>query len=228
MKLLLAASCAACTTGSPLARSAPQIDIRCDPAAGTFTLSVTTWNDLEVLYDGITSGEITATLDDRRLVIDPSATGYFGQHDSYAGVFVPPEIEAAISHPASSRISISDGMTTWSGEIANLFANDLAAAGPIAAGETTFVWPSAAFLAGYSSIDWACVDVDGHGSMCGGVEADPQALTVSQQFVTVDLDGAPGTHVAVTAERSADTEDTGDGPGFSARIVNRLDGTLAP
>ena len=219
IKLLVAISCAACTTGPPLTRVTPQIEIQSDPAAGTFTLSMTTWNDLDVLHDGIASGEIQATLDARPLVIDAASTGYFGQRDSYAAVFEPPETDAAISHGATSQIAITDGVTTWSAAIANLFANDLAATGSIS-GQTTFVWPSAASPAPYSLIDWACIAVAGQASEC--------TPAISQQFVTATLVGAPGTHVIVTAERSANTQMAGDGPELFVHVDNRLDAMLGP
>ena len=227
---LVAVSFCACTASSPLSRIDPQVEVHANPGgvAGVdyFTLSMTTWVDLDVLADAIAAGEITATLDDSPLAIDPTETGYRDQRDSYVATFGLAAPKSAVSHPASSQLSVSDGDTTWSVTIANMFANDLAAAAPMTAGENTFVWPSAASPTAYSSIDWACVDVAGQSSACGGYESNQQAVGVSQQFITASLAGTPGTSVAVTAERSADTQSSGDGPMFLVRIDDLLDATL--
>jgi len=208
---LAAVALCACTTGSPLSQIHPQIEVHTDP--DSLSLSMTTWVDLDVLHDAIAGDAITATLDGRPLVVDANATGYVGQRDSYVAAFALPATESAIAHPASSQLVITDGAITWSAEIAGLFANDLAELSP-----STFVWPSAASPGPDSLIDWACVAVDGQASSCD--------VTISQQFITVDLQGAPGTHVAITAERSADPPISGDGPPFFVTIDDRLDTQL--
>ncbi len=225
---LVAMSLCACTTGSPLTRIDPQIEIHSNPGnvsdRGPFALSMTTWVDLDVLHDAIASGEITATVNGTPLVIDQATTGYFGQHDSYVASFALPGAMTLTSTPA--EISITDGQTSWSAVIEHLFANDLAAMGPTAQGPNTFVWPSAAATGPDSPIDWACIEVDGQPSACGGYEVATPAIGVSQQFITANLSGAPGTKVTVTAERTANRDPSGDGPTFLARIVDRLDTTL--
>ena len=210
MRILLAVPLAACTAGAPLSQIHPQIEIHAD--RDDFSLSMTTWVDLDALHDAIAAGAIAATLDGRGLVVDPTTTGYADQRDSYVATFALPVTESAVTHPATSQIAVTDGTITWSVAIADLFANDLA---PVAPGSHTFVWPSAASPGPDSLIDWACAAIDGQASTCD--------LAVSQQFITADLDAAPGTHVTITAERSADQSSSGDGPPFFVRIDDRLD-----
>src|SRR6185312_13826797 len=162
---------------------------------GYFALSMTTWNDLDVLGDAVDAGEITATLDGTPLAIDPATTGYQGGHDSYVVTFTLAAPRSAVPGPASSHITVSDGEKAWSVDVASLFANDLATTAPLAAGPNTFVWPSASATAPYSTIDWACVDVGSQPSACGGYEEVAQALDVSQQFITANVTGAAGTPV---------------------------------
>jgi hypothetical protein len=227
VRSLIAVSFCACTTGSsPLSRTDPQVEVRANPGGipgvAYFTLSMTTWNDLDVLADAMADGSISATVDDAPLAIDQTATGYHGEHDSYVATFGLSAPKSAVAHPASSQIAVSDGETTWTVEIASLFANDLSVTGPMAAGEDTFVWPSAASPSPYSSIDWACVEVAGQAAACGGSESDQNEVGVSQQFITADLEGESGTSVTVTAERSADTQSSDDGPMFLVRIDDLL------
>ncbi|HEY1818172.1 MAG TPA: hypothetical protein VGG74_37775 [Kofleriaceae bacterium] len=228
--LIALSFCACTTTGSPLSRISPQVEVQSNPGgvAGVdyFTLSMTTWVDLDVLGDAIEAGSISATVDGDALAIDQGATGYRDGRDSYVATFELAAPRSASPHPASSQISISDGETTWSAEIAALFVNDLAAAAPMTAGENTFVWPSAASPSAYSTIDWACVDVAGQSSACGGAESDQEAVGVSQQFITATVDGAPGTSVSITAERSVDAVSSDDGPTFLVRIDDQLATTL--
>ena len=227
---LVVVSFCACTSGSPLQRVTPQVEIAANPGnvpdRPMFTLSMTTWNDLDVLADAMTSGELTATLDGKPLMIDHSRTGYFGGHDSYVAAFGLPGTMTALQPSKTSSIVISDRTVTWSAQIDDLFANDLAATAPTVPGQNTFVWPSAASSAPYSTIAWACVDVAGQTAACGGYEATAQAIDVSQHYITANLSGPPGTTVSVTAERSANRDSTGDGPTFLTRIVDRLDTAL--
>lgn len=229
-RCFVAISLCACTTGSPLTRVVPQVELHTNPGnvAGQplFSLSLTTWNDLDVLHDAIESGEIVATLDASPLVIEPGTTGYFGQHDSFVATFALPGTRSTTSPGATSQVTISDGQETWSVEIAQLFANDLQAPSPVTPGPNTFVWPSATSSTPYSLIDWACVEIAGQAEQCGGYEIATPALAVSQQYITADLTGAPGTAVTVTAERSANTSTSGDGPAFLTRILDRLETTL--
>ncbi|HEY1547741.1 MAG TPA: hypothetical protein VGG28_07975, partial [Kofleriaceae bacterium] len=128
--------------------------------------------------------------------------------------------------PASSQIAVSDGEITWTVDIASLFANDLAATSPIAAGSNTFVWPSAAGTGPNSNIDWACIDVGDQAAACGGYEVDVPAIAVSQQFIVANVAGDAGTPVTITGERNADAQSGDDGPVFLTGIYDQLDATL--
>ncbi len=226
MRYLIAVAVCACSTGSPLSRVTPQVDVESNPGgvAGErdFSLTLTTWNELEVLADAIDAGEISATLDGAALVIDPTATGYTGGRDAYTATFALAPTRSAASPPASSLIAVGDGEITWSVDVANLFANDLATTAPVTAGTNTFVWPSAASVGPDSPIDWACVEIGDQASACGGDQVDAPAIEVSQQFITATVAGASGTQVTITAERSANAQSTGDGPMFFTSIFDQL------
>lgn len=230
--IVLSLSCA-CTSGpSPFSRVTPQVEIEANPGGladeGYFTVTLTTWNQLDVLGDAVAAGELSATLDDAPLALDPGTTGYVGGHDAYTVTFALAAPRSASTAPsaASSRIAISDGEITWAAAVPNLFANDLAATAPLAAGSNTFVWPSAAATGPSSTIEWACVAVGDQASACGGDEVDAQALAVSQQFITATVAGSAGTPIAVTAERSADPDSSNDGPTFFTHVFDRLDARL--
>jgi hypothetical protein len=230
MRTLLALPLFACTTGSPLSRVTPQVDVESNPGAVAgerdFSLSLTTWNDLDVLADAIGANEITATLDGAPLVVDPATTGYADGRDSYTATFALATTRSAVVPPSSSTISVGDGEITWSVDIANLFANDLALESPLDAGSNTFVWPSAAATGPYSTIDWACIDVGEQAAACGGYQVDVPAIEVSQQFIVANVNGAAGTAVTITAEREADTQSSDDGPVFFTGIYDRLAASL--
>jgi hypothetical protein len=226
MRYLIAVSLCACTTGSPLSRVTPQVDVESNPGsvAGErdFSLALTTWNDLDVLADAIDAGEITATLDGAPLVVDPAATGYADGRDSYTATFARAATRSAVAPPSSSHISVGDGEVAWSVDIASLFANDLATTAPMTAGSNTFVWPSAAATGADSTIDWACIDVGEQAAACGGDQVDAPAIDVSQQFIVATVTGASGTPVIVTAERDADTQSGDNGPMFFTHIYDQL------
>ncbi len=184
-----------CAQSSPLSQIEQylQVEIEANPGnlAGRppFTLSIETWNHLAVLGDAVDAGEITATLDERPLVIDPSGTGYFQNRDYYRARFGLPETRSATIHPPGiSTITITDGETSWSGEIADLFTNDLAAQGPITPGQNELVWPSATAPSPYTNIDWACVEVGVQASACGGdsvFEADGVRVVLDRDLAAV-------------------------------------------
>jgi hypothetical protein len=227
MRTLLALPLVACTTvESPFSRVTPQVQVESNPGnvAGRrdFSLALTTWNDLDVLADAIDANEISATLDGAALAIDPSTTGYAYGRDSYTATFERATARSATEPTTTSRIAISDGEITWSVDIANLFANDLALEAPLATGSNTFVWPSAAATGPYSNIDWACIAVGDQAAACGGYDVDVPAIEVSQQFIVASVNAAPSTPVIVTGERNADTDTGDDGPVFFTRIYDRL------
>jgi len=145
MKLLLLACLGACTTGTPLTESSPQIELTANPGqlAGkpALDLTLTTWNYLAALGDAVDSHQLTATLNDTPLTMDPTATGYFGNGDRYVAAFA----ETSCPHTASSALAISDGQTTWSFHVIDLMTNDLAPTAPLVAGQPARIaWPSAA------------------------------------------------------------------------------------
>jgi hypothetical protein len=225
MRYLIAVSLCACTTGSPLSRVTPQVAVESNPGsvAGErdFSLTLTTWNDLDALADAIDAGEISATLDGTTLVVDPTATGFTGGRDAYTATFALATTRSAVVPASTSTISVGDGEITWTVDVANLFANDLATTAPMTAGTNTFVWPSAASTGPESSIDWACVEIGDQASACNN-QVDVPAIEVSQQFITATVAGTTGTQVTITAERSANAQSTGDGPVFFTSIFDQL------
>jgi len=220
---------AACTTtGSPLSRSNAQVEAHVDPDRSV-ELTLTTWNDLAVLRDATTAGEITVTVDGAPLFLDASQTGTFDNGDHYVAAFMTaPEAtrESPMPPPDVSTIAISDGATTWSAKIAHMFANDLAPTGPLIAGTNVFEWPSAASPNAASTITYACVTVDGTAPACEGDSVHDPAIDISQQFITAAISGASGAHVRVDGERNVNPDSTGNGPQFITTIAARYTGAL--
>jgi hypothetical protein len=227
MRTLAILAVAACTSSPPLAKLHPQVEIQADPATNPrLSIAMTTWNDLDVLHDAITAGEISATLDGAPLAIDPNHTGTYGTGDSYMATFALPEVAARTAGPATSTIAISDGETTWSAAIPNLLMNDLAPTAPLVAGTNVFEWPSAASQAPYSTIAWACLEVAGASAACDGEQVHDPAISISQQYITATIAAAPGARIELTGERQVDVASSGNGPMFSAQIYARYSGSL--
>jgi hypothetical protein len=226
--LLCIAALTACTTGSPLTQIGPQVEVNVD-SDRTVALTITTWNELAALRDAMTAGEITATIDDQPLLIDAFKTGTYDSGDRYVAAFMTaPEAtrESPMPPPASSTIAISDGETTWTARIDQMFANDLAPNAPITAGTNVFEWPSAASPNPYSTIAWACIEVTGAASACQSDTVHDPSVAISQQYVTAMIEGATGDHVQVTGERDIDPDSSGNGPTFFTKIIARYQGVL--
>ncbi|HET9990564.1 MAG TPA: hypothetical protein VFQ65_18675, partial [Kofleriaceae bacterium] len=202
MRILCLLGLAACTTGSPLTRIGPQVEIHVDPMHDV-AVSITTWNDLAALRDAMTAGEITTTLDGQPLLVDVGMTGTFDAGDRYVAAFATaPEASRATPSPppASSTIAISDGTTTWTARVDHMFTNDLAPTAPLAAGTNVFEWPSAASATPYSTIAWACVEVSGASAACERDQVSDPNITISKQFITATIAGASGDRIDVTGE----------------------------
>jgi hypothetical protein len=226
--LFCIAALTACTTGSPLSQLDPQVEVNVD-SDRTVALTMTTWNDLATLRDAMTAGEITATIDDQALLVDAFKTGTYDSGDRYVAAFMTaPEVtrESPMPPPATSTITISDGATTWTARVDQMFANDLAATASITTGTNVFEWPSAASQTPYSTIAWACVEVTGAASACESDTVHDPAIAVSQQYVTATITGTTGAHVLVTGERDVNPTSTGNGPSFLTKIVARYQGTF--
>lgn len=179
------------------------------------SLSMTTWNQLDVLRDAIEAEQITVSLNGAPLTISPSGTGEAGVGDSYVATFdLPDSVPAA----TLSTIAISDGESAWSADFANLLTADLAPTAPLVAGTNTFEWPSAASPAPWSTISSACVEVVGASATCRGEgEADP-GIAIAQQYITATIAAAPGAPIEVTAQRDAIAASSGNGPQLLAHI----------
>ena len=228
MRIMFPLALAACTSGSPLSQVTPQVEIQVDPEAN-LAVSLTTWNDLAILRDAMDAGQIVTTLDGEPVPVDPVTTGTYGGGNSFVAAFVRPSGRHGVTPPGpatSSTIAISDGTVTWSARVADLFTNDLAPTGPLAAGEVVFEWPSAASETPYSTIAWACVEVTGSSAACGGTEVAEPAITIAKQYITATIEGDPGAAVVVTGERHINPESDGNGPVFFTRIQARFAGTL--
>jgi hypothetical protein len=222
------AALTACTTGSPLSQLGVQVEVNVD-SDRTVALTIETWNDLATLRDAMTAGEITATIDAQPLLIDAFKTGTYGNGDHYIAAFMTaPEAtrESPMPPPATSTIAISDGETTWTAQVDQMFANDLAPTAPITAGTNVFEWPSAASPNPYSTIEWACIEVTGAASACQGESVHDPSVAISQQYVTATIAGTTGDRVQVTGQRDVDPDSTGNGPTFFTRIMARYQGTF--
>ena len=246
MKLVLiaaaAASLAACTDASPMSRSMVDVWVHADPTVTPPIVYVELGviDHLDSFADAVSAGEITATLDDRPLVLDPQ-TGFTQHGGDYTAYFDLPAIAAQTPAsretptlatpraretpgsnlpPTQSRIVITDGITTWHAQFTGLFTNDLAPVAPLVAGENTFVWPSAKLTNdGVPEIQSACLEVVGHSSHCTSY-GDRNPDRISQQYVTLPNDASSGDPIVVTAERWDDAPDSGASQ-FIARIKNR-------
>jgi hypothetical protein len=228
MRILLFVGLAACTTGSPLTQIGPQVEVHVD-ATRNVAVSITTWNELAALRDAMTAGEITTTLDDQPLLVDVGATGTFGGGDRYVAAFATaPEAsrEMPSPPPTSSTIAISDGTTTWTARIDQMFANDIAPIGPLVAGTDVFEWPSAASASPYSAIEWACVEVSGVSAACLGEPHGDPNITISKELITATIAGASGDRIDVTGERDANPDSSGNGPQFLTHIAAHFTGAL--
>jgi hypothetical protein len=230
MRILCLLGVAACTTtGSPLSQLSTQIEIDVDPMHHV-ELTITTWNDLAILRDAMEAGEVTATIDGSPLPVDVATTATYAGGDRYVAAFASgPEASRGSStppHPESSRIEISDGTTTWTAEIGNMFSNDVEPTAPLRSGTDVFEWQSAASPSPYSTISWACVEVVGSSAACDGEAVDDPSIMIAQQYITATIAGAPGDRIEVTGERNAYRDSSGDGPMFIARMAAHFSGTL--
>jgi hypothetical protein len=218
----------ACTTGSPLSRVSPQVEIQVDESATPrLAVTLTTWVDLAVLRDAVAADQITTTLDGMPLVIDPVATGTFDTGDRFVAAFaLPMGLAHSTVSPAVSTIAISDGDVTWSADIADLFVDDLAPTGPLVPGDNVFEWPSAASPAAFSTIAWACVEIVGSSSACDNDQMQDPAIAISQQYITATIAGATGDAIALTGERHVNPASSGDGPTFLTQIRGHYAGVL--
>jgi hypothetical protein len=184
-----------------------------------------TWNDLSVMRDAVNANEITATLDSSPLVLNPFKTGTSGQGDEYSAVFALSDSQPFDARPAgTSTLAVTDGETTWQVEIDNLFSRDLSPTKPLAPGDNTLVWPSAKPYGAVSAIDWACVEIVGGSSTCGGADLQPSSVVISQQYITMQIAATAGDQAVVTAEREIAPQSTG--PAFITKIRNRYEQTI--
>ena len=229
MKLALlasAASLAGCTDASPMSRSMVDVWVHADPTVKPPIVFVELGviDHLDSFADAVSAGQIDVTLDDRPLVLDPQ-TGFTQQGGTYTAYFDLPavasrETPGAAAPPTQSRIVITDGITTWHAQFAGLFTNDLAPVAPLAAGDNTFVWPSAKLTNdGIPEIETACLEVVGRSSHCASY-GDGNPNGISQQYVTLPNDANAGDEIIVTGERWDDAPDSGASQ-FIARIKNR-------
>ena len=221
MKLLLVACLAACTTGTPLTESSPQIELTANPGqlAGkpALALTLTTWNHLAALGDAVDSHELAATLDGTPLAMDPTATGYFGNGDRYVAAFA----ETQCPHTASSALALTDGQTTWSFHVIDLMTNDLAPTAPLVAGQpASIAWPSA------STIDWACIEVAGRRAACTGNGASDPGIAIEQQLITTNVAANTGDAYKITAARVLTAPSTPDGNDVFVTVLDQTTGTF--
>lgn len=220
----------ACAQSSPLDQIPAQVEVNVDPTVQTrarFELMIETWNNLSALEDAVTNDQLTVTLDGSPLVLDPVGTAELGQGDEYIAAYMLPNTTLlSAPAPTTSRLAITDGATTWEVQIANLFATDLAPTQPLVAGDNTLEWPSAVPSGELSTIYWACVEIVGASSMCGGYELPASPVVISQQYISANIAANAGDRVVVTAEREVAPRSTG--PAFITKIRNRYEQTLAP
>ena len=190
-----------------------------------FELNIETWNHLSALEDAVASDQLAVTLDGSPLVLDPVGTASLGQGDEYIAAYMLPGTTLARGPaPATSTLAITDGVTTWQVEIANLFATDLAPTRPLAPGDNTLEWPSALPSGELSTIYWACVEIVGASSMCGGYELPASPVVISQQYIRAQIAASVGDRAIITAEREVAPRSTG--PAFITKIRNRVEQTL--
>lgn len=227
MKLLLLACLPACTSGTPLTESSPQIELTANPGqvAGkpALALTLTTWNHLAALGDAVDSHALAATLNGAPLTMDPTATGYFGNGDRYVAAFA----ETQCPRTASSALAITDGATTWSFHVIDLMTNDLAPTAPLVAGEPAHIaWPSAANAAQpASAIAWACIQVAGTRVCTGDGAADP-GIAIEQQTITANVAANAGDPYVVTAARVLSVPSTEDGNDVLVTVLDQTSGTV--
>ena len=223
--LALLSLASGCAVDSPLATSQPQVELTANPGgvAGhpRFALTLTTWNHLAALGDAVAAGQIEVLVDGVETAL---ASGIdVDNHDHYTATFALPDSAARTTGPATSTVTVTDLQTTWSVQIANLFANDLAPDGAVIAGaSSTLVWPSAMTSEPYSTIEWVCVDVAGRTAAC----TQDAGVAISQQLVHVDVPAAAGDHFAIRGQRWAHPVASGDGPTFFASILDQVTGTF--
>lgn len=225
---LLALALAACTSGTPLTESSPQIELTANPGqvAGkpALSLTLTTWNHLAALGDAVESHDLTATLNGAPLTMDPTATGYFGNGDRYVAAFA----QTACPHTASSALAVADGQTTWSFHVLDLMTNDLAPTAPLVAGQPgRIAWPSAANpTQPAGAIDWACIRIADRDAACIGNGAADPGIAIDQQFITTNLAANPGDPYVITAARGLSAPTTGDGPDVFVTVLDQITGTF--
>jgi hypothetical protein len=227
MKLALAAAAllAGCTSDSPLEKVPVLIWVDADPSVSKVQVEIDPTDYLATLADAVAAGDIEVRIDGRPLVLDPEQTGYTQQGGSYSAVWHLPASAARQAPDAGNptgrpQVLITDGVTTWHAQFAGLFTNDLAPVAPIAPGDNTFEWESATHTnEGFAEIHSGCLEVVGRSSHCV-LDGDPATLDrISQQYITLPSDAAPGDTIVVTAERWDYAN--GDNPQLTARIKNR-------
>ena len=228
LPLLACLAAAACTTGTPLTESSPQIELTANPGqvAGkpALALTLTTWNHLAALGDAVDSRELAATLNGAPLVMDPTATGYFGNGDRYVAAFA----NTSCPKTASSALAITDGQTTRSLHEIDLMTNDLAPTAPLVAGQPARIaWPSSANATQpASAIDWACIQVADRSAACIGNGATDPGIAIEQQFITADVAANPGDPYVITAARGLTAPSTGDGNDVFVTVLDQTTGTF--
>jgi hypothetical protein len=228
LPLLACLAAAACTTGTPLTESSPQIELTANPGqvAGkpALALTLTTWNHLAALGDAVDGHQLSATLNGAPLTMDPTATGYFGNGDRYVAAFA----ETSCPHTASSALAISDGQTTWSFHVLDLMTNDLVPTAPLVAGQPAQIeWPSAANATQpVSTIDWACIQVAGRTAACTGNGAADPGIAIVLQRITTDVAANPGDPYVITAARVLTATSTGDGNDVFVTVLDQTTGTF--
>lgn len=228
LALLACLAAAACTTGTPLTESSPQIELTANPGqvAGkpALALTLTTWNHRAALGDAVDSHDLSATLNAAPLAMDPTATGYFGNGDRYVAAFA----NTSCPRTASSALAITDGQTTWSFHVIDLMTNDLAPTAPFVAGQPARIaWPSAANATQpTSTIEWACIQVAGRSAACVGNGAADPGITIEQQLITTDVAANPGDPYVITAARELTAPSTGDGNDVFVTVLDQTTGTF--
>jgi len=234
MLALALAPAVGCTTGSPLVESSPQVELTSNPGGvaehARFELTLTTWNQLDALADATTSGQLEARLDGAPLVLSPAKTGYFGNGDRFTATFVLPPAAAMPIHAGnamSATVMVTDHTTTWTAQIPALLSNDLQPVGAMVASQTNMVvWPSAATSEPYSTIDFACIEVTGHGAACHRESSQDPGIDVTHEYVQLDVNAQPGDAFVLWAQRWYHPQATGDGPIFFASILDQISGTF--
>jgi hypothetical protein len=230
----LALSALGCTGGSPLVDSGPQVEVTSNPGgvAGrpSFQLSLTAWVHLSELGDAAESGQLEATLDGAALALAPVGTGYFGNGDSYTAMFVLPPTGPATARatdPTTSTVTVTDQQTTWSVQIPGLFTNDLQPVGPIITNQaSTVVWPSAATTEPWSTIDFACIEIEHRAAACHGATTHDPGIDVTEEYVQIDMPANPGDRFTLWGQRWFHPQASGNGPVFFTTILDQVAGTF--